>query len=88
MKITHAFEHKNIKATLVLEVPYEAFALLLGADSPHLIDSSISSEALAVMVRRIKVADEVHQMLFEAVNQLHQNLVLGSLDALTEIKYQ
>ena len=82
MNIEQSIEQDFVKVSLRIEVPYEAFALLLGGDSPHLEDRNIGPVALDVVLRKIQLHETVQDMLIQVRGQLSQNLVSAALDLL------
>jgi hypothetical protein len=82
MKFSNSFEHKGITASLSFEVPCEVIERLLVTDSLSEGETNISDEDLEVVVRRILFSDKALQMLAGKVCQLHESLVLGSLDVI------
>lgn len=82
MKISTNFEHKGITASLSFEVPCEVIEHLLVSDSVSEDVTNISNEDLEVVVRRILCFEQSLQMLAGKVYQLHESLVLGSLDVI------
>ena len=84
MKIEHTIEINKVKATLLFEVPLEAFEFLLGPHSDHLEEKSISIEVLEVACRNIQISETVKDMLFQVQSQLQNSLVKTSLELLTD----
>jgi len=82
MKIAQSIEIDSIKTTLLFEVPREAFAFLLGQNSDHLEEKSISFEALEAASQHIRISDKETDMLFQVHSRLRDSLAKMAFELL------
>jgi hypothetical protein len=82
--VSSAMEVNGIRGAFVFSDPHEVVSLLSGERLGHVEDLDTVSPASEAVFRNIRVPDLAPEMLAQAPESLHQNLVHSSLAAFHE----